>query len=337
MTLLLAVGVSLFCVWFFWLRPGSAELLSPVSDDNEAEMVEATPKPLLRYSFDNLAQEKFVPGVIVLDKTLTTDESEKFSSYLFLYDFEGKTVSGKINIPKAIPAEEGFPVILMLRGYVDEAVYETGIGTDKAAAFFATNGYITLAPDFLGFGDSDAAHEDIWQDRFSRPAQVLQLLKSIGSLNQVDETKIGLWAHSNGGQIALSILEITRAEYPTSLWAPVSKPFPYSVLYYTDEFDDQGQYLRKELARFEAEYEVFDYSIGSYLDQIEAPIQVHQGTADDAVPVEWSEELAVVLEEVEVEVELFIYNGADHNLDGSWNRVVARDLVFYDEWLGLKP
>ncbi len=51
-----------------------------------------------------------------------------------------------------IPVGEGkFPIILMLRGYVDQEIYETGIGTKNAANYFSANGYITVAPDFLGY------------------------------------------------------------------------------------------------------------------------------------------------------------------------------------------
>jgi len=137
----------------------------------------------------------------------------------------------------------------------------------------------------------------------------------------------------NGGQVALSVLEITQQPYPTTLWAPVSKPFPYSILYYTDEFDDEGKALRHELAQFEKEYDVRRFSITDYLEQIKAPLQLHQGTADDAVPQAWSDELVERLEALELEADYFIYPGADHNLVGSWDTVVARDLAFFGRHL----
>ena len=61
----------------------------------------------------------------------------------------------------------------------------------------------------------------------------------------------------------LSVAEVLghRAGQPDShgagvkgviLWAPVSKPFPYNILYYTDEAEDRGKWLRGEIAKFEA-------------------------------------------------------------------------------------
>lgn len=114
-----------------------------------------------------------------------------------------------------------------------------------------------------------------------------------------------------------------------TLWAPVSKPFPYNILYYTDEADDQGKWLRAEIARFETEHDVYDYSIDRYLDWIEMPIVVHQGTVDDAVPVLWSDELVERLEEKEKTVTYYRYPGADHNMRPMWDTVVTRDLAFF--------
>ena len=152
-----------------------------------------------------------------------------------------------------------------------------------------------------------------------RPVQVLELLASVKNVKDADEDKISIWGHSNGGQLALSVLEISSKGYPTSLWAPVSKPFPYSILYFTDEFDDRGKTLRKVLSGLEAQYEVEDYDITEFYDWIEAPIQVHQGTVDDAVPLEWSLELVEQLKLMEKEVEYYQYVGADHNLVGGWD------------------
>jgi dipeptidyl aminopeptidase/acylaminoacyl peptidase len=109
----------------------------------------------------------------------------------------------------------------------------------------------------------------------------------------------------------------------------VSKPFPYSILYYTDESDDQGKALRKALASFEANYDVFDFSIDNYYDWIGAHLQLHQGTADDAVPVEWSGELVTRLESKGKHLTYYTYPGTDHNLRPSWDTVITRDLKFF--------
>ncbi len=243
----------------------------------------------------------------------------------------------------------------MLRGYVDQEIYQTGDGTRRAAEFFAKNGFITIAPDFLGYAGSDAEAGNIFKARFQTYVTALSLLRTIEdlpnnselirisgdlSLNQIQLTNqlinyssIFLWGHSNGGQIALTVLEITEKTYPTVLWAPVSKPFPYSILYYTDEAEDRGKLIRSELAKFEKLYDVEQYSLDNYFENIEAPLQIHQGTNDDAVPESWSDKLVETLKNLKKDVTYYKYPGANHNLVPAWNNAIARDLSFFEKFL----
>ena len=59
------------------------------------------------------------------------------------------------------------------------------MGTKKIGEYFANNGYITLAPDFLGYGGSDSESENIFESRFQTYTTVVSLIKSIekGVLN----------------------------------------------------------------------------------------------------------------------------------------------------------
>jgi dipeptidyl aminopeptidase/acylaminoacyl peptidase len=273
-------------------------------------------KPLEKYSFPELRRQVLQGSEIELD----------LDKQLFFYEVEERKISGQIHMPEG---EGQFPVVIMIRGYVDREMYQTGVGTSRVAGVLAKNGYITLAPDFLGYGQSDMPPENPLHERFMRPAQILELIASVKNLDKANKERIFMWGHSNGGQIALSVLEISGKKIPTSLWAPVSKPFPYSILYYTDEFDDLGKALRKVVAGFEAQYEAEEYSIDSYYDWIEAQIQIHQGTADEAVALEWSQELEKRLKELDKDVRLYVYPGADHNLLRGWDEAVGRDLEFF--------
>jgi len=284
-------------------------------------------KPLEKYSFPELKKRVFNGSEIELGKIL--QENNSYVSRIFFYKVEDRKISGQINIPKTKKPVKGYPVVVMIRGYVDREIYEIGTGTKNGAGYFSGNGFITLAPDFLGYGESDMPPNNSLEERFMRPMQVMELIASVKNLKEADENRIAMWGHSNGGQIGLSVLEISGKKIPTSLWAPVSKPFPYSILYFTDEFDDRGRALRKVVAGFEALYEADEYSIENYYDWIKAPIQIHQGTADDAVPVEWSEELNRKLKELGKSVKLFVYSGADHNMRNGWDEAVARDLKFF--------
>ena len=303
-------------------------------------------KPLLKYTFENLKKRQNLALPITLGHVL--DEDESIISQVFYFNLRetvgGKSmhrkVSGLINVPKG---EGIYPIIVMMRGFVPKEIYSTGIGTQRAGEFFAREGFITISSDFLGYGKSDNPSSSSIEERFQTYTTALNLLSSLENLNsgldasysgriKADVSRIGIWGHSNGGHIALSVLEITGKNYPTVLWAPVSKSFPYSIFFFMDEFDDHGKALRKVVADFETDYDIELYSPSNFYSWINAPIQLHQGTADDAVPLKWSDQLVEDLEKLGKDITYFTYPNSDHNLlpDG-WGVAVQRSLEFYKE------
>ncbi len=311
--LILALVIS---SWFV-VKNQNKEIVSPLGKVWE--------KPLDKYAIEKLGKREY-GSEIFLDEVIATTSA--FSVYKFHFDSDGKKVTGLAHVPNSC---KKCPVIAQFRGYVERGIYQPGVGTKRSAEVFAKSGFISLAPDGLGYGESDNPGEDVFEERFRTYTTALNLLSAIGDWPVADPDRVGIWGHSNGGQVALTVLEISGKNYPTTVWAPVSKPFPYSILYYTDEAEDHGKAMRKELAKFEQEYDVERYSLANYLERINAALQIHQGTADEAVQFKWNRELTGRLKELGKEVTYFEYPGADHNLTPVWNSVVKRDIEFFNE------
>ncbi len=327
----LGIGILLLvCViggyWYIRLE-SSDTTISPIGQIFE--------KPLEKYSIDRLAVRPSQAGDILLEEPVATTSA--YTVYPFRYTSEGKNVTGLAHVPAGASEQAKKPVIVQIRGYVERAAFASGVGTRRSAEVFAANGFISLAPDYLGYGGSDNPSDDVFEERFQTYTATLDLLASIGTLPIADSRQVGLWAHSNGGQIALTVLAATGISYPTTLWAPVTKPFPYSILYYTDEAPDYGKALRKKLADFEEHYDVQEYAVVNFLDRVVAPMQLHQGDIDEAVPMRWNEDFVALLQEKNKPIEYFFYPGADHNLSGSWNTVVSRDVSFFKRLLRVSP
>lgn len=323
--------VFILCFTFLALLSGlgiyllrkKPELISPLTSSVLHKVNYAS------YSFESLRKREYFKSQIELEEILA--EKAAFTSYLFSFAAEGRKITGVANIPKK---QGELPVAILIRGWVDEEIYQPGMGTQKMADFLAENGFLTLAPDFLGYGGSDSAFPDMLLTRFFRPVTIITLLSSLDSLPQADPGKVVFWSHSNGGQIALSVLEITGRNIPTSLWAPVAAPFPESVLYFAEEMEDRGEALRKVIGEFEREYNSERYSISTYLDWVKAPLIIHQGTADEAIPPIWSDELMEQLENLDQEVTYFQYPGENHNFTrGSAPKARERDLTFFKRHL----
>lgn len=294
-------------------------------------------KPLEKYTIENLGAREYKSSIILEDPEPTPKLIKDRKDYLvqkFHFNSDGKKVTGLAHIPKACTVISKCPVVVQFRGYADKEVFTSGYGTARSAAKYAEAGFISIAPDFLGYGDSDKNAENVYESRFQTYTTALNLLAGIPSLPMADSEKVGIWGHSNGGHISLTVLEISGKSYPTTLWAPVSAPFPYSVLFYTYDSPDHGKATRKDLATFEEDYDTEQYALVNYLDRIIGTLQIHQGTADDLIPTEWTDDLVDNLKDKDKEVTYFKYPGADHNmLPDAWSTVVERDIEFFREKL----
>jgi alpha-beta hydrolase superfamily lysophospholipase len=310
-----------------------------------------------RYSIENLSKLDIKSGRLVVKKVIS--DKPKFTSYLISFNFKpdpesdtSKTTTGMLNIPKndvgKIPTPA--PLVVMIRGFVDEKLYKTGMGSRQVSEFFANNGFITISLDFLGYGESDSESDNIFEARFQTYTTVLSLLKTLdnidrnqGYLDVLDgiqnrdniskflrsRLKVFIWGHSNGGQIALTVLEIAGKNYPSVLWAPVSKPFPFNILYFSDEAEDGGKFIRNELYKFERQHDANRFSATNYLDKINAPLLIIHGGKDKIVPIDWSRNLYQKLSELGKNVQFVVYENSDHNLQPEWILAAQKSLDFF--------
>jgi len=346
---LLAVIFSAVLGFLGYLRnlPGENKFVSPLPTKQvQVAPITKTPTPTpteiprdySAWSFENLTQRQYNGGQIKLGRVLKKEE--KFTSYVFTYKSEEKTISGLANIPfnsaqGKLNASGKFPVIILLHGWADKEYYYPGYGTEKSANFLAENGFLTLSPDFSGYGTSDWEDKDILEARFSRPVEVLNLLSSINSLEKADFQKVGIWGHSNGGQIALSILEITDKNYPTSLWAPVSLDFPECVLTYLGT-EEVGNIVKENIDKFLIINDPKKFSVGPYLDKITSPFIVHQADKDEYIEPLWTQDLVAKLKNNGLSVEYFIYKKENHNFNRyktTGETLRQRDLEFFKKQL----
>jgi dipeptidyl aminopeptidase/acylaminoacyl peptidase len=74
-------------------------------------------------------------------------------------------------------------------------------------------------------------------------------------------------------------------------------------------------------------------SSNSYLEDISGPVQLHHGTADETVPLLFSELLFDGLEEAGMVVEMYTYEGDNHNISNSFSQAMRRTIEFYDLYL----
>jgi dienelactone hydrolase len=315
-----------------------------------------TDELIFPYTIDGLRQRDFRSGEIHIRETLT--ENEFYTSYLIDYPSDGLTITGVMQIP----AGDGpFPVIVMNHGFFSRSVYITGDGTDRASAFLAQQGYITLASDYRSWGNSDVAESLFYSGLV---IDVINLINAIPSIPEADPDRIGMWGHSMGGGVTMKVLTILGGNTNTETMIKAA------VLYSSVSADDADIIARWGMGCFgdiAAGEQVFgcnsadvipvDLSLNLqtayhkaasdtealkevaayyHLGYVTTPIQVHYGTNDGLVysgtPPEWSIKLTQGLRDAGKQVELYQYDGEGHSFIGEpWFIFMRRVLRFFDE------
>jgi dipeptidyl aminopeptidase/acylaminoacyl peptidase len=313
---------------YFWPKVW----LNPKGNEGAVKTLDLT-----KYDFDSLKQRGGIVGEITIGGTIKAVEDRRksakkvytaeFETREIFFESDGKKISGMMNY---YPERNSLSkVIIMIRGYADKQGYYPGSGSWAVADKLAEAGYTTISLDFLGYADSENESPDMMAARFEKVNAVLDLIESVKQLPWVDKNQIGIWAHSNGGQIALSVLEVTGKNYPTVLWAPMTNPFPQSILDTASSLDDGGVAVQAALAEFEKHYDPRRYAFENYYQWINSSVLIQQGTADDQVKVEWQQKVVAGLKKLGKNASLVIYQGDDHNLKNNWEEAVRKDTVFF--------
>lgn len=262
-------------------------------------------------------------------------QADGFTRYLVRWTSDGLDVYGFMNVPEG---EVPFPVVIVIHGYVDPAVYSLFTYTTRYADALARAGYIAIHPNLRGYAPSEDG-PNLLRVGFAR--DILHLVGDIQmqagmegtALATANGDKIGIWGHSMGGGITQRVLAVTDALDAAILYGAMSGDEVRNHERIRDFFsggvrgnwDDDNPPTDAELARISPINFIADYT---------TPIAIHHGTLDDQVPLEWSQELAELLLAAGKDVEYHEYEGQPHTFVGSGDALfIERMIAFYDLYL----
>ncbi len=245
-------------------------------------------------------------------------------------------------MPNGPKPATGWPVIIFNHGYIPPTVYRT---TERYVAYvdaFARNGYIVFKPDYRGFGSSQGQAVSAYY----APDDTVDVLNAVTTMQRyanADPNRIGMWGHSMGGNITLRALVIDPRIKVAVIWAGVNATYKDLTENWHPTGGDRpppsfgGGGRQTFMATFgtpEQNPQFWDsISPMAYLADITAPIQLHHGTADTEVPLQFSQTLANDLHAAGKPVELYTYAGSDHNIAQGFTLAMARSVAFFDHYL----
>ena len=295
-------------------------------------------------SIDYMRQQTYPGSEITVEQEL--ESGANYDRYIVSYLSEGLKIYALLTIPRGQKPEGGWPVVIFNHGYIPPEQYRT---TERYIAYvdaFARKGYIVLRSDYRGHGNSegDAA------GGYGSPAYTIDVLNAVAAIKgfpDADPDRIGMWGHSMGGGIALRAMVTTSDIKAGVIWAgtvasyaelferrwgasaggdnplPTLEPNSRRWRWLPDMLETYG--TPEENPSFYAAI-----SPNTFLNDLSGPIQLHHGTADTSVPVEYSEILQTQIHAVGKPVELFVYEGDNHNLSVNFATAMARSIKFFD-------
>jgi dipeptidyl aminopeptidase/acylaminoacyl peptidase len=293
-------------------------------------------------AIEALRMRSYPGSDIVIEDEL--DRGSNYRRYYAYYLSDGLKIFGLLTIPDGDMPPSGWPAIVFNHGYIPPDVYRT---TERYIAYvdrLASSGYIVFRIDYRGHDRSEGEPSGAYGD----PGYLVDVLNAVASIKkfpQADPGCIGMWGHSMGGYLALRAMVVSPDIKVGVIWAGVVGS--YTDLLYnwrrtgrtvTPSPSSQGRGWRSQWLQAygtPAENPGFweAVSANSYLADLSGPVQLHHGTQDEDVPVEFSQNLYEEIRRAGRYAELNLYPGDNHNISNSFDLAMSRTIEFFNQYL----
>ena len=291
--------------------------------------ISPTPDPYYTWSNMYLRSRTYGGGQIEFVEVM--EQTFYFTRYLIRYPSDGLNIYGFADIPND---DQVHPVIIALHGYIDPAIYYTLDYTTMYADALASAGYVVLHPNLRGYQPSDDG-ENLF--RVGMAIDVLNLIALVQSqsggtdpLKNANPNAIGLWGHSMGGGITTRVITVTDDVKAAVLYAAMTGDEQKN---YNAILGWSGQTRGLDELNVPAEA-LLNISSMYFFGNITAAVSIHHGTADELVPMEWSQTTCGQLQSLGKNVECLYYENMPHTFYGDGNQQFIQNTVdFYDRYL----
>ena len=275
---------------------------------------------------------------IVLEAVL--DPGSNYSRYYVSYLSDGLKIYALMTVPNGEKPPTGWPVIIFNHGYIPPSVYRT---TERYIAYvdqIASTGYIVFKSDYRGHDRSEGTP----RGGYTQPDYTIDVLNAVASMKRypdADPNRIGMWGHSMGGYITLRSMVISQDIKVGVIWGGVVAPYPDLFTRWNPGARPTNPSPSTWVGSLQQAYGTAEanpafwnsISANGYLRDLDRPIQLHHSTTDEEVPVEFSQMLYDEMLEANQVVELYTYEGDNHNISHNFSLAMQRTVEFFDRYL----
>jgi dipeptidyl aminopeptidase/acylaminoacyl peptidase len=300
----------------------------------------ATNTPESPLGIEYMRRQTYPGSDLTIEETL--EPGADYDRYLVSYRSDGLKIYALMTVPRGEKPKTGWPVVVFNHGYIPPAQYRP---TERYIAYvdaFARSGYIVFRPDYRGHGNSEGRATGAFTSA-DYTVDVLNAVSTIKGYQDADPQRIGMWGHSMGGGITLRAMVVTDDMKAGVIWAGTVGPYQDLLRRWSRAPTPgpgtpvAGRRVDELTARYGSPEESPEFweaiSPNTYLADLSGPVQLHHGTADESVPLEYSEVLYAQIRAVDKTVEYYTYSGDNHNISNNLAVALQRSVAFFDRYV----
>lgn len=281
------------------------------------------------------ARASYPSAPIVTTADLGTADGLHQQIFKYLVKDDNLTEYGLMVTPQTPAPPKGYPVIILLHGYINPRRYKTATDYLGESLFYASHGFLVVKPDLRGQGESiNQGFADSAYYSMSYNTDVLSLVSALRQTSYVDKSSINIWGHSMGAYIALRAAVLSKNINDLILLSGPMGSLEEMYLTYIPPSDENNPYAlatRSEIfARYgtPADNRAFwrDASPINFVSKIKGAVQIDVGLQDVLVPPRFSADLDEAMNKAGVKHQYFVYLDGNHSLDEQRPDIYAHSL-----------
>jgi uncharacterized protein len=279
-------------------------------------------------SLPGLMEKDFDGRDLKLGQVLATTTT--YTKYFITYKSGALTISGIMNIPKG---DGPFPVVILNHGYIDPAIYTNGRGLRREQEYLASHGFAVLHTDYRNHAQSDKDTNIEANIRVGYIEDAINAVLAVknSNISQLDKNKIGMLGHSMGGGVTQAVMVVKPDLIDAVvLYAPVSSDVSDNYRRWTTTRPAIAKLIADRYGTPEQDPKFWaDLSPRTFFDNVEVPVLMFHGTADDSVPISWSRDTLRLLREQQKDVRLVEYPGQPHEFSSAHLDFMTQTAAFF--------
>ncbi len=296
----------------------SSAAASPGSSTSSASTTSAEPAPARTLqTLVDLPPES--PTLTVVEDL---PPSQGYTSAVVSYQSETLTIYGTVHTPSGAGP---FPGVVFVHGAVDPDSWSAQREYLDEQARLAASGRVVLVPDLRNHGDSDDDPDWEYALEMGTTLDVINAARALAA--QDDVSAVSVVGHSLGGAMTLNAAVVAPDVATAFVALAPSNASPWDNVEHFASGTPFSQQL-VELRGTPEDNPSFwsDVTSTTFAERATTPLLVVQGSADDVVPVPWSESTVQAFTEAGAEVDLVVVEGGDHLFspvaDEAWDSVL---------------